>query len=225
MKQKSKLLENFYDRLSPQYDVVTRIDDTTWTTPREVAMLILPHVQKGIKVLDIGIGTGQSSEPLYRAGARITGIDISQEMIAVTKKKFPEWTLYRADLEKEWPRFTTTFGIVVASGVLEFVSDMETVLERVKMVLEPEGLLCFTFEEYLPDHTLQKYAQSELGKGIVEDIPEEISFFVYRHTLEEVTANLKATGFKILSNKRFISYYRGFEHIPIFYQVLLTQKV
>ena len=54
-------------------------------------------------VLDVGIGTGNLSQPLYQKGIRITGIDFSKKMLDKTKIKMPESHLLQCDMAKGLP--------------------------------------------------------------------------------------------------------------------------
>ncbi|MCI0499932.1 MAG: methyltransferase domain-containing protein [Planctomycetales bacterium] len=45
------------------------------------------HYDKSVKILDIGCGTGRHSIELTQRGYRVTGIDLSQSMLAKAKEK------------------------------------------------------------------------------------------------------------------------------------------
>ena len=47
-------------------------------------------------ILEMGIGTGMISEELYNEGYKITGIDFSEEMIDIAKRKMPEATFFNS---------------------------------------------------------------------------------------------------------------------------------
>ena len=40
-------------------------------------------------ILDMGVGTGEITSPLYNLGYRVTGVDLSEKMIDIAKKKLP----------------------------------------------------------------------------------------------------------------------------------------
>lgn len=46
-------------------------------------------LDKDVKILDIGIGTGLLTEELYKKGAQIHGIDFSKKMLEIAEKKMP----------------------------------------------------------------------------------------------------------------------------------------
>lgn len=48
--------------------------------------LVLKHTQDSHKVLDLFCGLGTFTKPLYQAGKRVTGMDITEESIAALKK-------------------------------------------------------------------------------------------------------------------------------------------
>jgi SAM-dependent methyltransferase len=61
--------------------------NTSGTTPRDAFVdYLLPQVQPGVHVLDIGSGSGRYALPLARAGARVTALDPSPAMIATLQQ-------------------------------------------------------------------------------------------------------------------------------------------
>jgi ubiquinone/menaquinone biosynthesis C-methylase UbiE len=224
-KKKVKIIEKYNDALAPKYDEAT-LGEFKWIPPREANELILPYIKPGFNVLDIGIGTGQSSEELFKAGCKICGIDISQKMIEICRNKFPEFELYQADLEKGLLMLTDrTFDIVMAIGVLEFVQDIDKTIDLLGSFLKPLGFLCFTFERYLPKHKLQKWRKSEMGRGTVDPVPELLTFLNYRYTSKEIKMVLQRHKLNILKTKQFQAYLKSKEKIPIYYEIVLAQKV
>lgn len=224
MHQQYQLVKNYNDRLSGIYDEATSKTATTWTAPQAVQAYMLPHIREGNTVLDIGVGTGQSSIELYNAGADITGIDISGSMLELTKQKFPAWWLIEANVDEKFPSGLGTFDMVVTCGVVEFLQNLPTFFREVAHVLHPQGLFSFTFETFIPGHALQGQVVSTLAAGIIEPAPPELSFLVYRHTLTEVEALLQSCGFAIEKHSEFVSYERGPKKIPVIYEVVLARK-
>lgn len=223
-KKKVKIIEKYNDALAPKYDEAT-LGEFKWTPPREANKLILPYIKSGFSVLDVGIGTGQSSEKLFKAGCKICGIDISQKMIEICKNKFPEFELYQADLEKGIQNLRgRSFDVVMAIGILEFMKDIAKTIKLLVNFLKPSGFLCFTFEEYLPTHKLQKWRKSEMGRGIVNPIPELLTFLNYRYTPREVKKIVQQHNLKVLKTKQFQAYLKSKEKIPIFYGIVLAAK-
>src|SRR3954447_5157768 len=56
-------------------------DPVLWAFAGEVA---------GLKVLDAGCGTGYLSKRLQDRGALVTGIDLSERMIAISRAQYPD---------------------------------------------------------------------------------------------------------------------------------------
>ena len=57
-------------------------------------------ITKSKRVLDIACGTGFLFPDYIRLGAKVTGIDISSEMLRIAKKKFPDIQLICEDAEE-----------------------------------------------------------------------------------------------------------------------------
>ena len=88
----------FFDQLAPTWDAGQVIDD-------EKMNLILDYAQvkEGVSVLDVACGTGVMV-PYYleRNVGKVTGVDVSTEMIKLAKQKFsePNVEFYCADIEE-----------------------------------------------------------------------------------------------------------------------------
>jgi ubiquinone/menaquinone biosynthesis C-methylase UbiE len=218
-----KLIAKYYDALSKIYDAETKKGN--WVPNAESDKLLLPHLKKGSSVLDVGIGTGQSVEKMVEAGCKITGIDISHEMLEAAKSKFPMFELYQADVSSDLSLLNgKSYDAIVAIGVFEFVKNLQKVLKNLSIFLKPGGLMCFTYEEYLPDSELQKWKISPLGKGLIDPIPESVSFLVYRYTQSEIEHMLHHLNMTVLNHKFFVSYVKTDRKIPVCYGIVLARK-
>jgi 2-polyprenyl-3-methyl-5-hydroxy-6-metoxy-1,4-benzoquinol methylase len=224
MSRSRDTISKFYDLLSKNYDTATQ-GAFKWTPPVEALNLVRPHLTKRSKILDVGVGTGQVSGPLAKEGHEVHGVDISEEMLKATKSKFPEMTVHSMDLadglsglsEKE-------FDLVLAIGMLEFVSDFKNAIETCSRLLKPGGIFCFTYEEHLKDHELQSEAFSETWKGTGAQKSDVLDFMHYRHTPESVKSIVEGNNLELVTSKQFQAYLKSQKMIPIFYQNCLCMK-
>src|SRR6266705_1325930 len=77
-----KYIEKYNDLLSTKYDEATQ-GEFKWIPPAVFLKNVKPYIQSHIDVLDIGVGTGQSSQAIIQQGANVTGIDISEKMLSL----------------------------------------------------------------------------------------------------------------------------------------------
>jgi ubiquinone/menaquinone biosynthesis C-methylase UbiE len=98
------------------------------------------------RVLDFGCGTGDLGRRLAAAGRQVTACDISAAMLDRAAQADPAGAVEWTSLDPGWrtlPFADGTFGTIVASSVLEYVSDPALVLRECARLLEPGGtLLC-----------------------------------------------------------------------------------
>ncbi len=107
---------------------------------RGLGLKMLPPRQ-GMAVLDVGCGTGIQLVSYQQAGCRVSGIDTSQAMLDVARRRLGE----RADLQlgdaARMPYPDGAFDLVLATTVLHEMPPEArgTVLDEMKRVLRPDG--------------------------------------------------------------------------------------
>ncbi len=215
--------ETYFNWLAPLYDDAT--DKIGWFPNKELKDLITPYLVSELKVLDIGIGTGQTAKIFLDNNCHVTGTDISEEMLLLAHKKFPLIDLYKIDISNvgTLPFEENQFDLVVCVGTFEFIKESENFFSVVKKVLKPGGILCFTFEKLIIDSDSQYERASPLGEQHSEFLPDT-SFSVYRYTEEEIEDIIVRHDFFIKNSKSFIGYYRGAEKLPVEYGLILSSN-
>jgi len=109
-----------------------------------VKAAIRPHM--GMRVLDIGIGTGLLSEELHKEGCVIHGIDFSFKMLDKAIRRVPSAKLEQVDISKDrlGPFNGQKFDAIVSSYVLHHLEpkhQAEFIATAVKENLSPGGRL------------------------------------------------------------------------------------
>lgn len=101
------------------------------------------NLRPGTRILEVGIGTGLSL-PLYPRDVRVTGIDISPEMLEVARRRVDQAQLENVDalLEMDAGQLEfddESFDKVVAMYVMSVVPDPVQVIHEVRRVCKPAG--------------------------------------------------------------------------------------
>lgn len=92
--------------------------------------------------LDVGCGAGLSTKALRLICDKVTGTDISPEMIEVCKEQYQaddSYNFYVAKAE-ETKSVTEQYDIVTAAGMINWV-DKDSFLENINHVLKKQGIL------------------------------------------------------------------------------------
>ncbi len=134
----------FYDRISRRYDAIA---DVWEHASREKGVMALA-VGRGETVLEIGYGTGHALVQLASAGARVSGIDLSDGMRSVARRRVEESGLaqsVRLDLgdARALPYEDDRFDVAFMSYTLELfeTEEIPRVLAEVSRVLRSGGRL------------------------------------------------------------------------------------
>ncbi|MDR2539303.1 MAG: bifunctional demethylmenaquinone methyltransferase/2-methoxy-6-polyprenyl-1,4-benzoquinol methylase UbiE [Chlamydiales bacterium] len=202
-----------FDKISPTYDLVNRVItfglDGLW---RKKMAAFLPE-KKSLTLLDCATGTADQLLAFMRYSKKITsakGIDLSQEMLQIAKKKIKKRgyasciSLQEASL-LDLPFEDCCFDCVSISFGIRNVMDVNTALQECFRVLKPQGRLLI-LEGTIPHNRLLKaghhmylrYLLPFLG-GLISGQPQAYQYL--NDTIssfpsgETFCAYLRATGF------------------------------
>jgi 2-polyprenyl-3-methyl-5-hydroxy-6-metoxy-1,4-benzoquinol methylase len=152
---------------------------------RRVKMLS-GHLLPGMRVLEVGCGTGYFTRELARFGADIVAIDVSPELLEIAKANCSAPNVrYEIQNAYELSYSDALFDSVVGSSVLHHL-EIEQAIREIYRVLKPGGMIYFTEPNMLnPQIAIQKsvpWVKRKLG-----DSPDETAFFRWplRRLLEQ----------------------------------------
>ncbi len=168
-----KLISNFEDLKRDQ-----------WQKPELVMKLIAPL--KGLKVIDIGVGSGYFSKHLLAAGAKVTGADVDEKFLEHSRKRFDE---------KQYPNFNalkiayddpkmkdTFYDMAFTSNTYHHIENRVSYLKKIKAGLKSLGRVVIL------DFKKSDYKKTNFGP------PQNM-----RVSLETVISELKQAGFDKIS--------------------------
>lgn len=129
----------YYAQRADRYEAGSRRG--LWRYLRELetpVVMRLAQLSPGMRALDAGCGAGHYAAALLAAGAIVTGMDVSSEMLAQTRSRLGietiEGDVLTADLSPVYDR-------IVCAGVLEFVPRRAEALKNLARWLAPGGKL------------------------------------------------------------------------------------
>lgn len=137
-------------------DLITQYERETWSrcatsyldtfaalSGETIAFLLqAADVGPGSVVLEIGSGPGHVADALAQAGATVTGVDFSSEMIEVARHRFPAITFQEANAE-QLPFDAESFDAVVSNLVVHHLARPAVVFKEGARVLKPGGRFSF----------------------------------------------------------------------------------
>ena len=135
--QQTTLTRARYNRLAPVYDAMDFLSEQRFASWRQRLWTMTP---KG-RVLEVGVGTGKNF-PYHPAETEITGIDLSEGMLAKAKQRAAQLhhapDLREMDAQQlEFP--DDTFDAAVATFVFCSVPDPARGLRELARVVKPDG--------------------------------------------------------------------------------------
>lgn len=119
-------------RIAQDYDKWYETPKGVYADEQEKKLFLkLTEFKKGQTLLDVGCGTGHFSFWFYNLGLKVTGIDLSLEMLKVAKSKLKnkEIEFFRGDASL-LPFSDNSFDLVVLITTLEFTSNPRQVLSE-----------------------------------------------------------------------------------------------
>jgi len=106
-----------------------------------------------LDILEAMCGSGQITQHLFLKGARVTGLDISSEMIKTFKKKWPEYGDINASILNSKIKDSSFDCVVVVGGFHHLHPNLDEAVDEIYRILKPGGYFCFMepHTDSLPD--------------------------------------------------------------------------
>ncbi len=150
-------------------------------------MRILPPLENKA-ILDLGSGDGRVIGHIKsKHGLKnldITAVDISEEMLKIAKKNYPEIKTVQADA-KALPFPDETFDIVISTFLIVHIRDIDKFFDEVYRILKPGGTFIFT---NINQRHPPKLKLSQVSKIVIKSF-----YHIPRHVIE----SLEHSFFKI----------------------------
>jgi SAM-dependent methyltransferase len=114
---------------------------------------LLERLPTGSRVLDAGCGTGlPTARQLARAGHKVTGVDISEEMLRLARQDVPEAEFHHRDIaDMDLGDFTAV--VAFFSLLMLPRAEIPSVLTKIHHMLEPGGYFLLSMVEADLDDT------------------------------------------------------------------------
>jgi SAM-dependent methyltransferase len=108
------------------------------TRPLHEATLAALAPLSGLALLDVGCGTGLVVRLATEQGARATGVDVAEPMLAVARELVPGADLRVGDIEA-LPFDDATFDVVTAFNAVQYAADPRAGVAELARVVRPGG--------------------------------------------------------------------------------------
>jgi ubiquinone/menaquinone biosynthesis C-methylase UbiE len=129
-----------------------------FTTPVAAHLVSFAGVQAGLKILDVGTGTGVVAITAARHGAHVTGLDLTPELLEQAKEDAAiagqtEIIWQEGDAEA-LPYADNSFDLVLSQFGHMFAPRPDVVVKEIQRVLRKGGR--FAFASWPPEHLMGK---------------------------------------------------------------------
>lgn len=196
-----------YDRYRPVY-------------PAEVFAAIQNYqpIHAGTHCLEIGIGTGQATEPFLRAGATVTALEPAAKMASYTRAKYattPGLTVIETPFEDMHTR--VSFDLVYAATSFHWVKAANR-MEMLRSLLAPGGAVALFWNHPAPLDPVHAALQPVYARFMPGESLRNKQPWVEADA-DEIAAELRVGGFhdvvtRIIRSERYLttSEYIGLLH-------------
>lgn len=174
----------------------------TADTPREVRYIkaILTSYNAIGPILDAGCGLGRLTIPLIESKLNAYGIDVSQTLIEIAKRKNPqlkEKFQVRSIYGTNFPVNSFSAVLLMWHVITEVHENLEAVFREINRILKLQGIVVFDFPDVTSDLTKLYY------KPDPESEEDFSKFLIKVPAAGTINIILEKTGFKLVRLKRF----------------------
>jgi 2-polyprenyl-3-methyl-5-hydroxy-6-metoxy-1,4-benzoquinol methylase len=141
-------------------------------------------------ILDAGCGSGYKSLALAEAnpGAKIVGIDLSEESVNLARQRLQYHGFNNADFYvisvEQLPQLGLEFDLINCDEVLYLLPDQVVGLQAMKSVLKPDGIIRANLHESLARASMLRAQKFFKLMGFMDDNPQEMEISLVQETMK-----------------------------------------
>lgn len=142
-----KAVKFAYKKWAEKYDEDSKFNPGT-EMEKDLIIPLLKPAKKDI-ILDIGCGTGRFTIPIAKRCKKVIGIDFSEDMLLVAKRKSKNIknTKYRKlDIAKKLPFKNNSFDKIVCTLVVSHIKNLEKFIKEIQRILKKGGI--FVYDDF-----------------------------------------------------------------------------
>jgi ubiquinone/menaquinone biosynthesis C-methylase UbiE len=189
-----------YQGLASIYDRLSTIDHSAWAHFLE--HLFTTNSLSGKRILDLACGTGNMCRELAQRGYKPVGVDLSEEMLAMSESKLRGLgvSLYRADMRCLPPlgQFDAVLCLSDSFNYLNNLGEFREVLLSIRE-MQPQ-LLIF-------DLNTPYYLSQVLGENTFHQVEEDVAY-IWENTYDAVNSvcEMQLTFFAREEKDKFVRF-------------------
>ena len=164
-KTRREVVQTFYNNFAKNYEQ-NRYASDKQKKADECAKAVVMELVGDVKyktVLECGCGTGRFADRFVQQGAKVVGMDISENMVEIAKKKIPSAEFIIGDLFSI-PIRETQFDIVVCSQVLTHLHEYKKPLLEMKRITKENGIIVIDIRNMLWPFRPIQILKQKLGR-------------------------------------------------------------
>lgn len=142
-----------FDQFADRFD--DELAELHYQGPELIAAALARHLDapdSHLDILDAGCGTGLCGPVLRRYARRLTGVDLSPQMLERARERAIYDDLETAELTAYLDAHPGAWDLIIACDTLNYFGDLGPALSAASRALKPAGRLVFTLEHELePD--------------------------------------------------------------------------
>lgn len=179
-------VKELFDGFAASFDTVLK--RLEYRAPELVAAVVagaFDPPSKSLDVLDAGCGTGLCGPLIAPYASRLTGVDLSPDMVAKARGRGDYDELVLAELTAFLEQREDAYDLIASADTLCYFGALEPVLTAAAGALKPGGRLVFTVEHSLAEDRQADFRLHNHGR--------------YSHSEDYVRAALGSAGLKVVS--------------------------
>jgi len=195
-------VEDEFNRFAESFDTVLQ-QSLGYKIPDILYETIKPHMEENTEILDLGCGTGLSAIPFRPLNPTVTGIDLSENMLAKAESRGIYKKLIHGDITEEIDNIDQIFDLIISTDTLIYIGKLDNLFEKIYSKLKNNGLFAFSTEA---NNQEEQYVISPSGR--------------FKHSHTYIKDLSQKNNFKIIESKEVVIRTEGSEQVKGFIYIL-----